>query len=150
MAVTRAEEQVVLLRQGRDPQVIGRDRRALLAELSEHLRVVASRLFIRIQHANSRTIQETNEHLFVLPGPHTAEETRAKFGERHKRQIDPICGLEAFDDLRHADTEISVAVGIDGNSHVSSSPPEISVNLVHLPDGLVESGILDPRAGKIV
>jgi dienelactone hydrolase len=46
MAVARIEKQIVLHDQGRDPHIIGGDRRALRAELNEDPGIVMGRLFV--------------------------------------------------------------------------------------------------------
>src|SRR6266540_3420279 len=58
VAVAGAEPEIVLQGQGGDPEVVGRDRRALAAELTEDGRVLVGRLIVGEQDGDTGFRQE--------------------------------------------------------------------------------------------
>lgn len=78
----------VLHDQGRNPQVVSRDRGSLAPELHEQSSVMVARVFIRDQHFHSRLDQKSRQVTLVVRGAATMEKSGSEFGEHDQRQQD--------------------------------------------------------------
>jgi hypothetical protein len=67
MGIPREKNQTVLHHQGRDPEIVGRDRSPLTTQLGEEGRIVVGRLLVRKEYSNPGRVQESDQHLLILP-----------------------------------------------------------------------------------
>jgi hypothetical protein len=75
--VAGTQDEVVLQHQSGDPQIIGRDRRPLPAQLAKDRSVVMRRLVVREQDGHPRLPEEAAQHALVFGSTRADGETGA-------------------------------------------------------------------------
>ena len=124
--VARAKNETMLQHQRGDPHVIRRNRRALLAQLTIHRRVVVGGLLVREENRDTGSKQKTPEPALVSRAARSDGKTSAQFGEDDERYMNFFCVLEGVDDRLVAAREVHVAVRVEGDSHRQSCSSTVS------------------------
>ena len=96
--VARAKNETMLQHQRGDPHVIRWDRRALLAQLTIHRRVVVGGLLVREENRDTGSKQKTPEPALVSRAARSDGKTSAQFGEDDERYMNFFCVLGGVDD----------------------------------------------------
>src|SRR5450759_723471 len=115
--VSSVQRQIVLQHQRRQPHVVGRNRRALFAELAEQRRVMMRRLVVGKEHAHAVLHEEVPEYPLVLGLPLAVSEASPKLTNHDERQRNGFGFLQERHRLGDTFAKIDVSVRVEGNSH---------------------------------
>ena len=121
MPIGSAEDQVVLDDQGRDPEVVRRNGRALPAELEMELGIVVRRPFIGQEDGNPGTAQEPLQVGGIGRFPISGRKAGAKLAQYDEGDENGAGGAEDLDPPGVAAHEIAVCVGVEGDVHFHAS-----------------------------
>jgi len=96
MLIATIEQQIMLKGQRRNPHVARGNRSSLRAELSKHTGKVMRGPFIGVKHANSGTIEKTDENTLISAGNCAAQNTGSQFGQCDERHINRLSSNSHF------------------------------------------------------
>jgi hypothetical protein len=89
----------MLKHEGRNPHVVGRDRRALLSQLSIHGRVVVGRLLVGVHDPDPGLEQKLPQNGVVTRSLPAHRESRSQLADDDEGQPDGICRLDDADNV---------------------------------------------------
>jgi len=150
VSVARAEEESVLYHQRRDPHVVRRDRRSLLAKLAVDSSVKMSRFLVRIQCTYARTVEELHEQALVPLASSTTGETGAKLRKGDEREIDRAGFLYSLENRWVVTRVVFVSVRVEEDAHATASLPKLRVDDAHVAKRLFHGRVLHPLPCEMV
>jgi hypothetical protein len=146
--VARAQSEIVLHHQRRDPQIVDGDRCPLLPQLAVQTRVLPSRRIGEIEDSYSRLGEEAKQRSLVLSALLAQRETGAELTEHDDGKMDALRFLQEALHLRIAIAEVAITVGIerDPQRHSSGSIRRWSASASSTSGSATQLPVISPRS----